>query len=87
MKFDCKCGFTPPTILLGLFFCPWTSGIFFLVGSNILLLMAVQQCYSFAVLKGEDELTSFHFAILCPYALGWDKIFQVYNHNFGSPEN
>ena len=34
--------FAPP-ILLGLLLCPWTWCIFFLVGSNILLLMGVQQ--------------------------------------------
>ena len=34
--FHSKCHFTP---LLGLLLCPWTWGIFFLVGSNILLLV------------------------------------------------
>ena len=29
MGFHPKCNFTPPTILLGLFLCPWTWGIFF----------------------------------------------------------
>ena len=43
MGFDSKCTFTPPTILLGLLLCPWAWGIFFLVGSKILLLMVVQQ--------------------------------------------
>ena len=28
MGFDSKCDFTPPTILLGLFHCPWMGGIF-----------------------------------------------------------
>ena len=42
MGFDSKCNFAPPTNLLGLFLCPWTWGIF-LVGSNILLSMVVQQ--------------------------------------------
>ena len=41
--FDSKHNFAPPTIVLGLPFCPWTWGIFFMVGSNILLSMAVQQ--------------------------------------------
>ena len=27
MGFDSKCGFTPPTIRLGLLFCPWTWNI------------------------------------------------------------
>ena len=44
MGFDSKRDFIPPTILLGLLLCPWKWGIFFfLVGSNILLLMVVQQ--------------------------------------------
>ena len=54
------------------FFLPLDKWYLFLVGSNILLLMAVQQCYSFAVLNGEDEHTSFYFTILCPNVLGWD---------------
>ena len=29
MMFDSKFDFTPPTVLLGLFRCPWTWGIFF----------------------------------------------------------
>ena len=41
--FDSKRDFTPPTILLGLLLCPWTWGIFFWLGSNILLSMVVQQ--------------------------------------------
>ena len=41
MGFDSKHDFTPPTVLLGLLLCPWTG--IFLVGSNILLMMAVQQ--------------------------------------------
>ena len=43
MGFDSKCNFAPPTILLGLLFWPWMWGIFFLVGSNILLLTVIQQ--------------------------------------------
>ena len=41
-EFDSKHDFVPPTILLGLLLCPWMWGIFFLVGSNIFLLMVVQ---------------------------------------------
>ena len=41
--FDSKCVFTPPTILLGLPLCLWMWDIFFLVGSNILKSMVVQQ--------------------------------------------
>ena len=39
---DAKHNCTPPTILLGLLLCSWMWGIF-LVGSNLLLLMVVQQ--------------------------------------------
>ena len=41
--FDSNCDFVPPTVLLRLLLCPWTWGIFFLVGSNILLSTVVQQ--------------------------------------------
>ena len=43
MGFDSKCDFAPSTIFLGLLLCPWTWGIIFLVGSNILLSTVVQQ--------------------------------------------
>ena len=42
MGFDSKHNFAPPTILLGLCLCPLTWGIF-LMGSNIPLMMVVQQ--------------------------------------------
>ena len=41
-NFDSKCDFAPPTILLRLLLCSWTW-VSFLVGSNILLSMVVQQ--------------------------------------------
>ena len=41
--FDSKCDFIPLTIILGLLLCPWMCGIFFLVGSSIVLSMVVQQ--------------------------------------------
>ena len=43
MGFDSKHDFALPTILLGLLLCPWTWGIFFLVGWNIVLSMIGQQ--------------------------------------------
>ena len=43
MGFDSKCNFAPPTVFLGLLFCCWTWGIFFLVVSNVILSMAIQQ--------------------------------------------
>ena len=42
MGFDSKHDFSPPTVSLGLLLCSWTCGIF-LMGSNIVLLMAAQQ--------------------------------------------
>ena len=56
MGFDSKCDFAPPTILLGLLLCPWMWGIFFLVESNILLLMVVQQ--RAVILEFSQEKTS-----------------------------
>ena len=38
-----KCNCALPTILLVLLFCPWMWGSFFLLGTNILLLIIVQQ--------------------------------------------
>ena len=44
MGLDAKHNFIPPTILLGcLFLLPLDVGYLFLVGSNIFLLMVVQQ--------------------------------------------
>ena len=43
MRFDSKCDFAPPTILLGLLLCPLDAGYLFRVGSNILQSMVVQQ--------------------------------------------
>ena len=40
--FDSKCNFAPPTILLWLLLFPW-MWVMILVGSNILLLIVVQQ--------------------------------------------
>ena len=43
MGFDSKHDFAPPAVLLGLLLCPCMWGIFFLVGSNIFLLMVAKQ--------------------------------------------
>ena len=43
MGFDSKRYFTPPTVLPGASPLPWMVGYLFLVGSNILLLMVIQQ--------------------------------------------
>ena len=54
----------PPVLSWGFSFAHG-SGIIFLVGSNILLLMVVQQpSCNFGVLTGEDEYTSFYSTIL-----------------------
>ena len=55
--FDFRCSFPPPTIFV-LLLCPWTWGIFFLVGSNILLWMVVQQLL--AVLEFSQEKMRAH---------------------------
>ena len=56
MKFDSKCDFTPPSVLLGLLLYTESWGIFFLVGSNILLSMVVQRLV--AVLEFSQEKIS-----------------------------
>ena len=54
LEFDSKCDFTLPTILLGLLLCSWTwVGYHFLLKSNILLLMFVQQ--QVAILEFSQE--------------------------------
>ena len=40
----------PPTVSLWLLLCPWMWGIFFLLGSNVFLLMVVQQPVAILVL-------------------------------------
>ena len=52
---DSKCDFAPPTILLRLLLCSWTR-VSFLVGSNILLSMAVQQ--PVVILEFSQKLSS-----------------------------
>ena len=53
MGFNSKHDFTPPTIFLRLLLCPWTWGIFFLEGFDILLLTVVQQ--EFVILEFLQE--------------------------------
>ena len=71
MGFDSKCNSVPPTNLLGGGICPWICGIIFfslfLVGSNIIFLMAIQQRCYFGVLTGEDEHRSFYSALWREY--------------------
>ena len=58
MGFDSKCNFSPPIILLGIFPLPLDMGYLFLVGSNILLSMVVQQIVS--VLEFSQEKMRAH---------------------------
>ena len=58
MGFESKCNFTPPTILLRLLLFPCMWGIFFLVGSKVLLSMVVQ--YRVAILEFSQENMSAH---------------------------
>ena len=60
MGFDSKHDFTPRTVYWGFSFA-LGSGIIFLVGSNILLLMVVQQCV--AILEFLQEKMSAHPSI------------------------
>ena len=67
LRFDSKCDFAPPTVLLWLLLCPWTWGIFFfgeIQHSPVDGYSAVS--FNFGVLSGEDECTSFYSAI-CEY--------------------
>ena len=69
MGFDSKCNFAPPTILFGLFLCPWTWGIF----SGGIKHSPVNGCSAvsckFGVLS-EDGRMCFYSAILVPPSLG-----------------
>jgi len=53
MGFDSKCDFAPHAILLSLLLCTWTWGYLFLVGSNIILSMVVQQLLVILVFSKE----------------------------------
>ena len=57
MGFVSKCDFTLPTILLGLLLCPWMVGIF-LVRSNIVLSMTVQQLVATLEFSGKMNVTA-----------------------------
>ena len=65
MGFDSKHGFAPPTILLRFLLCPWMWDIFFFAGIQHSLVdgCSAMRC-NFGLLMGEDECTSFFFAIL-----------------------
>ena len=56
MGFVSKHDFASHAILLGLLLCPWMWGIFFLVGSSILLSMVVQQ--RLVILESSQEKMS-----------------------------
>ena len=74
LEFDSKCDFTLPTILLGLLLCSWTwVGYHFLLKSNILLLMFVQQQVAILEFSKEKMNTypstlpsSMSFLSMCP---------------------
>ena len=66
MGFDSKHDFVPPTILLGIFLCPWMWVFFFFFGG--IQHSPVDGCSAvscnFGVLSGEDECTFFYSMIL-----------------------
>ena len=57
MRFDFKYDYTSPIVILWLLLCPWTQGYLFLVGSNILLSMVVQQLVAILVFLQETMST------------------------------
>ena len=59
MRFDFKCDFTPPTVLLGLLLCSWSEVSFFggIPHSHVDGCSAAR-C-NFGIFAGEDEYTSF----------------------------
>ena len=65
-----KCNCAPPTILLGLFLCPCTWGIFF----GVIQHFAVNGCSAascnFSIISGEVECMSFYSAILYEFFIG-----------------
>ena len=68
-----KCNCALPTILLGLLFCSWMWGSFFLLGSNILLLIIVQQLV--AVLMFSQEKIRARPSI--PHSWPWEESRKV----------
>ena len=56
MRLASKCNLAPPAVLLGLLLSPWTQGIFFLVESEVLWSMVVQQLV--AILEFSQEKMS-----------------------------
>ena len=60
IEFDSKHTFAPLTIFLGLLLCHWAWGIFFLVGSKILLLMVVHQRVVILELS-QEKMSSYSF--------------------------
>ena len=64
MGFDTKWDFAPPTILLGLLFCPWTWGTFFWWDTTFSVDGYSEASCSFGVLTGEDECMVFYSTIL-----------------------
>ena len=64
MRFDSKCDFAPPTVLLWLLLCPWTWDIFFFGGIQHFPADGCSAaCCNFGVLTGEDGHTSFYSTI------------------------
>ena len=67
MGFDSKCNFALPIISLGRLLCPWMWGIFFSVGSSILLLIAVLQ--RAVILEFLQKMST------CPFTLpSWSEL-------------
>ena len=66
MGFHYKHDFTPPTILLGLRYCPWTWVSFFGGIQHSPLDGCSTVGFNFGALTGEDDSMSFYSAILSP---------------------
>ena len=80
MRFDSKHDFAPPTLLLGLLFCPWMWGIFFWWDTAFSCWQCSAASCNFRVLTGEDEHMSFYFTILktCRLIIPRGNIFHWY---------
>ena len=77
LRFDSKCDFTSPTVLLGLHLCLGHGVSFFGKIQHTPVDFCSAAGCDFGVLTGEDECTSFYSSIKQCNPLYWSSIFQT----------